>query len=224
MATAKEALQEEFLIESDVLRAFIHEIREVMSSSESRTEALRKMRAPFARLLANREWLPINYRLPTERSGMGGGIGTWLIYRSADRSLSLSSLVVVPGAVTPVHDHLAWGLVGLYEGQQEERVYQKVASASEEHCELELLTVNQLKVGDFYELLPPENDIHSVKTTSQVTSVSLHLLGRDIGCVWRHSYDPEHGTVRPFRSGYTNAPCEEKAERQQGNASNAKRT
>jgi|SRR5579864_8030099 len=215
MATARDAFHEEFLIENDVLRAFIHEIKEAMSSSESRTEALRKMRASFARLLANREWLPMNYRLPAERSGMGGGIGTWLLYRSADRLISLSSLVVVPGAVTPVHDHLAWGLVGLYEGEQEERVYREVRSASEEHCELELRTVNQLKVGDFYELLPPENDIHSVKTTSQVTSVSLHLLGRDIGCVWRHTYDPDHSTVRPFRSGYTNAPCEEEAERQQ---------
>jgi 3-mercaptopropionate dioxygenase len=214
MATAREAFHEEFLIDSDVLRAFIHEIKEAMSNSESRTEALRKMRTPFARLLANREWLPMNYRLPAERSGMGGGIGTWLLYRSADRLISLSSLVVIPGAVTPVHDHLAWGLVGLYEGEQEERVYRQVRSASEEHCELELRTVNQLKVGDFYELLPPENDIHSVKTTSQVTSVSLHLLGRDIGCVWRHSYDPDHSTVRPFRSGYTNAPCEEEAERQ----------
>jgi 3-mercaptopropionate dioxygenase len=142
---------------------------------------------------------------------MGGGIGTWLLYRSDDRRLSLSSLVVVPGAVTPVHDHLAWGLVGLYEGNQEELVYRQVRSTGEEHCELELAKVNRLGVGDFYELLPPENDIHSVRTTSEVPSVSLHLLGRDIGCVWRHSYDPEQSTVRPFRSGYTNAPCQEDA-------------
>jgi len=213
MVTAKEAFQEEFFVESDVLRAFIKEIRKVVSESASPSAALGAMRTPFAHLLADREWLPTKFRLPAEKSGMGGGIGTWLIYRSADRSLSLSSLVVIPGAVTPVHDHLAWGLVGLYEGQQEERVYRQVRSTSTEHCELELARVNELKVGDFYELLPPENDIHSVKTTSQVPSVSLHLLGRDIGCVWRHSYDPEHGTVRPFRSGYTNAPCEEEAGR-----------
>lgn len=215
VATAKETFQEEYLIESDVLRAFIREIRGIISNSGSPAEALSMMRPPFARLLADREWLPTKYRLPAEKSGMGGGIGTWLLYRSADRSLSLSSLVVVPGAITPVHDHLAWGLVGLYEGEQEERVYRQVRSANEEHCELELLTVNQLRVSDFYELLPPENDIHSVKTTSQGTSVSLHLLGRDIGCVWRHSYDPDHSTVRPFRSGYTNAPCVEEADRQQ---------
>ena len=218
MVTARDASQEEYFIESDVLRAFIADIREIISSVESPGDAVRKIRAPFARLLADREWLPMKYRLPAEKSGMGGGIGTWLLYRSADRSLSLSSLVVVPGAVTPVHDHLAWGLVGLYEGEQEERIYRQVGSRSEDHCDLELVSVNQLRVGDFYELLPPENDIHSVKTTSQTTSVSLHLLGRDIGCVWRHSYDPEHSTVRPFRSGYTNAPCQDEAGRQDGGA------
>ena len=218
MATTKDAFQEEYLIESDVLRAFVDEIKGIISSAESPAEAVKRMRPSFARLLADREWLPIRYRLPAEKSGMGGGIGTWLLFRSTDRSLSLSSLVVVPGAVTPVHDHLAWGLVGLYEGEQEERVYRQVGTTSEDHCELELVTVNQLKVGDFYELLPPENDIHSVKTTSQVTSVSLHLLGRDIGCVWRHSYDPEQSTMRAFRSGYTNAPCEDESARQQSGA------
>ncbi len=211
MVTVKEPSQEEFFIESPALRDFIQEIRAIISRSASPAEALATMRGPFARLLADREWLPTKFQLPAEKSGMGGGIGTWLIYRSADRSLSLSSLVVIPGAVTPVHDHLAWGLVGLYEGAQEERVYRQVRSAGEGHSELELVTVNQLTVGDFYELLPPENDIHSVQTTSSMPSVSLHLLGKDIGCVWRHSYDLDHSTVRPFRSGYTNAPCEEGA-------------
>ena len=32
---------------------------------------------------------------------MGGGIGQWLLFRSADRSLCLFSLVVPPGAMTP---------------------------------------------------------------------------------------------------------------------------
>lgn len=213
MATATEAFPEEFFIDSDVLRGFINEVGGIIATSAAPAEALSAMRAPFTRLLAERVWLPEEFRLPAKKSGMGGGIGTWLIYRSADRTLSLSSLVVVPGATTPVHDHLAWGLVGLYEGAQEERVYRQAHSAGEGHSELELLTVNHLRAGDFYELLPPENDIHSVRTTSQVPSVSLHLLGRDIGCVWRHAYDPERSTVRPFRSGYTNAPCEEETRR-----------
>ena len=60
--------------------------------------------------------------------------------------------------------------------------------------------------GDFYTLLP-ENDIHRVRTTSDITSVSLHLLGNDNGCIARRQYVPEEKVARPFRSGYLNIKC-----------------
>jgi predicted metal-dependent enzyme (double-stranded beta helix superfamily) len=47
-----------------------------------------------------------------------------------------------------------------------------------------------------------------VRTTSAETSVSIHLLANDTGCVQRHTFDPETGEARPFRSGYANAECE----------------
>ena len=78
-------------------------------------------------------------------------------------------------------------------------------------AELKLTERRALRPGDFYELLP-ENDIHRVRTTSAVTSVSLHLLGNDNGCVWRHRFEPEAGRVSPFRSGYVNVACAEQAE------------
>ncbi len=65
-----------------------------------------------------------------------------------------------------------------------------------------------LEPGDFYRLLPPLDDIHRVRTTSDVTSVSIHLLASDTGCILRHTYDEETGEARPFRSGYVNAECE----------------
>ena len=64
--------------------------------------------------------------------------------------------------------------------------------------------------GDLYELLP-ETDIHRVTTTSDVTSVSLHLLGNDNGCIWRHRFHPDEGRVEPFKSGWLNVPCVESA-------------
>jgi predicted metal-dependent enzyme (double-stranded beta helix superfamily) len=63
--------------------------------------------------------------------------------------------------------------------------------------------------GDFYVLLPPLDDIHRVRTTSAETSVSIHLLTNDTGCVWRHSFDPASGEASPFRSGYVNVPCDD---------------
>jgi len=134
---------------------------------------------------------------------MGGGIGQWLLYRAGDGSLSLFSLVVPSGSQTPIHDHLAWGLVGLYRGTQDEEVY------AQRDTSLELAEQRALVPGDFYVLIPPRDDIHCVRTTSEQTSVSIHLLTNDTGCVWRHAYDAESGEARPFRSGYVNFACED---------------
>ena len=65
------------------------------------------------------------------------------------------------GAATPVHDHLAWGLVGLYRGEQDEEIFAHDGGA------LGLAERRQLVPGDFYELLPPRDDIHRVRTTSR---------------------------------------------------------
>ena len=72
----------------------------------------RRSGPPSPRLLADPAWLPERFQEGDPDSGMGGGIGQWLLFRAEDRSLSLFSLVVPSGAQTPVHDHLAWGLVG----------------------------------------------------------------------------------------------------------------
>src|SRR5436190_1429519 len=116
-------------------------------------------RRALRELLADPAWLPREYRESAPESGMGGGIGQWLLFRAGDRSLSLFSLVVPPGAQTPVHDHLAWGLVGLYRGSQDEEIY------AERDDRLEVIERRRLVPGDFYALLPPANDIHRVRTT-----------------------------------------------------------
>ena len=134
---------------------------------------------------------------------MGGGIGQWLLYRADDGSLSLFSLVVPPGSETPIHDHLAWGLVGLYRGTQDEEIYAQRGEA------LELVEQRSLEPGDFYVLIPPRDDIHRVRTTSVETSVSIHLLTNDTGCVWRHAWETASGEAKPFRSGYVNVACDD---------------
>ena len=209
MPVESTSYEDEYLVENETLRRFIQEITPLVRDAASPPAAVTGLRPAFSRLLNDRRWLPDKFRAPCESGGMGGGIGQWLLYRSADRSLTLFSLVVPPGSATPVHDHLAWGLVGLYEGAQEETIYRVVGSRGEGHTELEPTATRHLRVGDFYNLIPPDDDIHRVRTTSAGASVSLHLLARDIGCTWRHAYDPDQQTVRPFRSGYTNAECED---------------
>jgi predicted metal-dependent enzyme (double-stranded beta helix superfamily) len=193
---------DEYVLDTEVVREFVAGVRARIDAATTPGRACETIEALFGRLLVDRTWLPQRYQEPAAESGMGGGIGQWLLFRAADRSLSLFSLVVPPGAMTPVHDHLAWGLVGLYRGNQDEEFYRPQAGR------LELARRRPLSPGDFYVLLPPENDVHRVRTTSAVTSVSIHLLASDTGCVLRHTYDEETGEARPFRSGYVNATCE----------------
>jgi predicted metal-dependent enzyme (double-stranded beta helix superfamily) len=133
---------------------------------------------------------------------MGGDIGQWLLFRAGDRSLTLFALVVPSGSATPIHDHLAWGLVGLYRGTQDEEIY------AERDGHAEPAGRRTLSAGDFYTLLPPRDDIHRVRTISAEASISIHLLTNDTGCVWRHAYDEHSGEPAPFRSGYVNVPCD----------------
>ena len=192
---------DEYRLDNSRVRGFIAEVRKRIAAAHSPREACEMIGPPFAELLLDREWLPASFQEPARDSGMGGGIGQWLIFRAADRSLSLFSLVVPPGAMTPVHDHLAWGLVGVYSGNQDEEFY------SPGDGRLDLVRRRPLDHGDFYALLPPRDDVHRVRTTSAKTSVSIHLLASDTGCVWRHTFD-ETGEATPFRSGYVNAECE----------------
>jgi 3-mercaptopropionate dioxygenase len=194
---------DEYVLDTPTVRAFVASVRAAIASAGSPAEACDAIRPEFAELLADPDWLAPEYARDAPESGMGGGIGQWLLFRAGDRSLTLFSLVVPPGARTPVHDHLAWGLVGLYRGTQDEEIYD-----GEPHA-LTLRERRALAPGDFYALLPPRDDIHRVHTTSPETSVSIHLLTNDTGCVWRHAYEPDTGAVRPFRSGYVNVACEE---------------
>jgi predicted metal-dependent enzyme (double-stranded beta helix superfamily) len=192
---------DELLLDSPLVGAFLTEVRVVVGRGLDAAAACDLIRPRFAELLAADGWLPERFQEPAAESGMGGGIGQWLLYRAGDGSLSLFSLVVPPGAQTPVHDHLAWGLVGLYRGTQDEEIY------AQSDRGLELVERRSLVPGDFYALIPPRDDIHRVRTTSAETSVSIHLLTNDTGCVWRHAYDPSTGAVTPFRSGYVNVAC-----------------
>ncbi len=199
--------KDEYYIYSREVTAFIEHVNAVRERESDGNAIVAAIEPAFARLLKSPEWLPESFRQPKEGSGMGSGIGMWLLYRSGDGGLAFSSLVVPAGASTPVHDHLAWGIVGLYQGEQDETVFTRTDDGSREHqATLETAVRRSLKPGDMYELLP-ETDIHQVTTTSDVTSVSLHLLGNDNGCIWRHQFQPEEARVKPFKSGWLNVPC-----------------
>ncbi len=200
-----------FLVDAPEIRALVDETRRLTRDIPDTAARVEALRPAFGKLLGADGWLPREYAEPDLASGMGSGIGQYALYRAEDGSLCLFSLVIPAGAETPIHDHLAWGLIGVYRGRQSETVYRRLDDGSDDgRATLAVARQQTVKRGEFYTLLPPLDDIHYVKTVSRGPSVSIHLLANDTACVTRHRFDAQSGIVTPFRSGYSNAKCAER--------------
>src|SRR5919108_5022143 len=185
------------------LKAFIAEIEQVMATTDDRPETIDRLLPSFAALLTDPTWLHAEFRQP-----VAGKFVQYAIYRAEDASLSVMAMVVPPGVATPVHDHRAWGLVGVHQGRQREKVYRRLDDGSRaDFADLQQVAENILAPCDITTLVPPEGDIHMIETVSAEASISIHVLGNDIGCEHRHRYDVEHKAVHRFKSGYVNTSC-----------------
>ena len=104
-----------------------------------------------------------------------------LIYAAPDKSLSLYSLVWLPGQWTPVHDHGSWGVVGVLEGVLEERSYVRMSPDRDADEGIDLVRggVVLLGKGAVTSFVPNPDHIHVTGVPAErARAVSLHLYGR----------------------------------------------
>lgn len=120
-----------------------------------------------------------------------------LIYAAPDGSLSLYSLVWLPGQWTPVHDHGSWGVVGVVEGVLEERAFVRLSPdrGRDEGIELVRGGIILLGRGGVTTFVPNPDHIHITGVAPErARAVSLHLYGRMMSAF--NIYDVAAGTRR----------------------------
>lgn len=178
------------------LRAFILELEEIVRTSSSESEVLRRAKPRMARLLETPSSIPEEaFTSRKDRFAMN------LIYRPEDKAFSVNGAVWLPGQTTPIHDHLTWAMVGLYEAEERESLYRRTDDRSNPKvARLELASERVNRKGHITVL--GEAGIHKIDNTSDTPSRSIHVYGIDIGNAERHSYDPITGEVGKFVSGY----------------------
>ena len=126
-----------------------------------------------------------------------------LIYGAPDASLSLYSLVWLPGQWTPVHDHGSWGVVGVLEGVLEERSYVRISADrnADEGIQLVRGGVILLAHGAVTSFVPNPDHIHVTGVPAERPRVvSLHLYGRMMSSF--NTYDVSAGTRRRVSVGH----------------------
>jgi predicted metal-dependent enzyme (double-stranded beta helix superfamily) len=120
-----------------------------------------------------------------------------LVYEATDASLSLYSIVWLPGQWTPVHDHGSWGVVGVVEGVLEERSYVRLSPDRGADAEIHLARGGTvlLRRGAVTSFVPNPDHIHVTGvSTERPRAVSLHLYGRTMSSF--NIYDVEARTRR----------------------------
>ena len=195
-------MSDEFVLDTPVVRGFVTDVQAVIASASSPSDACDQIR-PAVRVAPGRPGVAppaVPGRRAGERDGRrhrpvaalpgGGRIAVAVLAGRAVRARRRRSTTTWHGA---------WSA-----STAAPRTRRSTPSAA---GAWNWSTSRALEEGDLYTLLPPRDDIHRVRTTSDVTSVSIHLLTNDTGCVWRHAYDEHSGHARPFRSGYVNVEC-----------------
>ena len=130
--------------------------------------------ALLAELLAEDGWLA-----PEHREPYADRYRQHLLHVSPDRNLSIVALVWLPGQTTPIHDHVSWCIVGVYEGRERETRYRAVESGGRRYLEA-VGTIDALP--GHVEVIEPDSpeDIHAVTAVGDTPTISIHVYGADI--------------------------------------------
>ena len=101
-----------------------------------------------------------------------------------------------------MHDHCAWGVIGVYQGQETETPYRLVEGSPATgwaHAVAQGTAI--MHPGEVGGVLPP-HDIHRVANNGTEVAVSIHVYGTNIGKQSRHVFDLDTDLVKDFISGY----------------------
>lgn len=102
-----------------------------------------------------------------------------LLYADPEGALSIIAVVWMPGQVTPVHGHTAWGAVGVYEGSpfcENFDTYRDDNAAIGLRSKMKLL----LKPGDLSTVRPGIDDLHRIGNDTPGRAITIHAYGRDL--------------------------------------------
>ena len=121
-----------FIVDVPEIRALIDETRRLSARFATMRRASRRYGRHFRGCWRPTAGFPMSSRSLTPQAGWAAASVSTALYRDEGGELCLFSLVVPAGSSTPVHDHLAWGLVGVYRGAQLDTTYARLDDGSDE--------------------------------------------------------------------------------------------
>lgn len=185
---------------------FTKEAEAAVRSNHSESDILRSLKPLMQTLVTTPGSVP-----PEVFAPRSDRFANNLVYRPKDRAFSITAGNWLPGQTTPIHDHLTWAVVGVYEGEERESIFRRTDDRSDpKRAALELASERTNTKGHVTVL--GKAGVHRIDNVSNSPSLSVHMYGADIGTLERHSYDPVTGSIGKFLSGYCNVLPDEESD------------
>jgi predicted metal-dependent enzyme (double-stranded beta helix superfamily) len=158
------------------LQEFVQTVDQLMSRELAQPALLAALTPEFQRVLAEP-----NLLAPEQCCPPAGSYVQHTLYGDPAGRFSLVALVWRPCSATPIHDHHAWGLAGVYRGREVETRFV--------WCDRPGATPGlrpddrrEAHAGEVNSIVPPI-DIHRVLSPGPQPTISLHLYGLDVGLI-----------------------------------------
>ncbi len=177
---------------------FARDVDTIVRKYPNESEVLRQIKPLLEKLIKNPRSVPAEAFTPRkDRFAMN------LIHMPSDELFSIIGGVWHPGQRTPIHDHLTWALIGVYDGEEREALFRRTDNGSNPKIAKIEKVSEKINTKGHVTVLG-HRGIHRVDNISGKPTTSIHVYGRDIGHAERHSYDPVTGEIGRFVSGYCN--------------------
>lgn len=104
-------------------------------------------------------------------------------------------------AMTPIHNHGSWGVIGVYRGRDRYQVWRRLDDGGKPgRGRVELVEERILEPGEVMIMPPPPQDVHAQQGIGG-PAYEFVLFGKNAGRLPRLYFDDEHGTTREVLPG-----------------------
>ncbi|MBD0274038.1 MAG: cysteine dioxygenase family protein [Acetobacteraceae bacterium] len=175
-------------------------IREIEAAQGVTRPALEAIRDELMRL-ARQEHLFPSAEFPPPADGAKGS-SRYLLHEDPGNRFALYLNALNPGNETRPHDHTTWAVVVAVEGQELNRVYERLDDGADpDRCSIRLREEVMVEPGRGICLMP--DDIHSIHTAGAAPTRHLHMYGLALDRLDdRKAYDMESGRVIPYNRNF----------------------
>ena len=180
--------------------ATVRHIREVEGRRGVTRPALEEIREALLALAAQEHLFPSS-EFPPPPDGEKGS-NRYLLREEEGGRFALYLNALNPGNSTKPHDHTTWAVVVAVDGQELNKVYERVDDGSDpDRCELRVREEVMVEPGRGICLMP--DDIHSIHTTGDRPTRHLHMYGLALERLdQRRAFDDATGQVTPYNKSF----------------------